>query len=515
MKSAVSKLREAAARLRRFEPNPVLVKELRQAVRNRLVASALMFFLVALFLVGLGMMISEVGGYEDKYTRLGYQMFQAFFWILAGISAMFVPYYVGGRMVSERDVSNLDLLYTTALTPGQIIRGKFMAGAYLALLFLSVCMPFMVFTVLLRGVDLPRIFSSLAFLYLFVCTAVMAALFVSSLPAGKALKIAFAVLFVWFGLGTFTPYVVMSMVGMSSGSGTGSTGWLETITLIVSGVGFFGLLYVLAVVLISPIAANRALPVRAYATGLWLVLGGLSIIWMLRESSSAMLVPWAVGTYLLMIPGLLVIISQRDRLSWRVRMSIPTSEAKRALAFLFYNGAAGGLLWAACILSVTFIVLFLCSLLVPPGPGTWLDGQLPTLYRRWGSVLAYTFAYVLTGLFIHRRFTPQLTPKLAGIFAVCVYMAAVLVPYLGLLVVHGLRWDVLDVWVPGNIMDALFCEKPGHVDRHLVLSLVWLVTALVLNLGWFVRQAREFRHGVPSVDRVTAPAPPIIKQPAA
>lgn len=351
-------LQSWAASLRHFELNPVLVKELRQAVRNRLVTTALLFFMLGLFGVGLGMMLTELDESTEKYTRLGYGLFQAFFWILAGISTLFVPFYVGWRMITERDVSNLDLLYTTALTPGQIIRGKFLAGAYLALLFISVCLPFMLFAYLLRGVDLPAIFTSLLGLYLMVCAAVMGALFVCGLPVGRAFKIGLAVIFVWNGLGMLVPYSAVYMTDVFSGGGTGVPGWLSTITWVLPAVGFFGLMYVLAVAQISPIAANRALPVRAYCTGLWLVLGCLSIVWMLYGHTSSVLVPWALGTHALMVPGLLIIISQHDRLSWRVRMSIPTGKVKRALAFLFYNGVTGGLVWAALILGTTFMVLF-------------------------------------------------------------------------------------------------------------------------------------------------------------
>lgn len=152
---------------------------------------------------------------------------------------------------------------------------------------------------------------------------------------------------------------------------------------------------------------------------------------------------------------------------------------------------------------------------MPPGPGTWLDAQLPTFFPRWGAALGYTFAYVLTGLLIHRRLTPQLTPKMAAIFAVGVYFATVMLPYLGLLLVYGLQWGAFDVLIPGSIMNALSCKETGEVNLHVVFSLVWLTGVVILNLPWFVHQVREFKHEVPQLQPVQMPAPPVIRQPGA
>ena len=85
-------------------------------------------------------------------------MFTAFMVILAGASIFFIPLYTGVRVAAERQENNPDLLYVTTLSPARIIFGKFLCSAYLVLLFFSACMPFMAFTNLLRGMDLPTVF---------------------------------------------------------------------------------------------------------------------------------------------------------------------------------------------------------------------------------------------------------------------------------------------------------------------------------------------------------------------
>ena len=80
-----------------------------------------------------------------------------------------MPLYAGIRLSLERNDSNLDLLYITTIRPGAIVRGKYFASLALTLLIFSACMPFIVFTYLLRGVNLVSIFWILLFGFL-ACT---------------------------------------------------------------------------------------------------------------------------------------------------------------------------------------------------------------------------------------------------------------------------------------------------------------------------------------------------------
>ena len=92
-------------------------------------------------------------------------------------------------MAAERQDNNPDLLYVTTLSPARIIFGKFLCSAYIVLLFFSACMPFMAFTNLLRGVDLPTVFFILAFLFLVICLANMIAIFLACLPMSRPFRI--------------------------------------------------------------------------------------------------------------------------------------------------------------------------------------------------------------------------------------------------------------------------------------------------------------------------------------
>jgi hypothetical protein len=129
---------------RQWELNPILVKELRQAVRSWAVTGVLLLFLTALFIISLGFLVFQSFN-VDPDVQLGGQMFSWFSGILAVASVFFIPLYMGVRVAAERQENNPDLFYVSTLSPARIILGKFLCGAYMAVLFFSACMPFMAF----------------------------------------------------------------------------------------------------------------------------------------------------------------------------------------------------------------------------------------------------------------------------------------------------------------------------------------------------------------------------------
>ncbi|MEY2466613.1 MAG: hypothetical protein QOD03_1134, partial [Verrucomicrobiota bacterium] len=264
MTAAFSKFKSHLTNWREWELNPVVIKELRQSVRSWAVTGMLLLFLGIMFIAALIFLITQ--SFDNNSNQyLGSQIFHTFVVILTGASLIFIPLYVGIRLAAERQESNLDLLYISTLTPERIIRGKFLCGAYMAVLFFSACMPFMVFTNLLRGIDLPTIGFILICLFLAVCAAIQGAIFVACLPISRTFKILVSLI----GLGYLVPgifalvFFFFEMVGSGVGSMmTGSAFWAGFLTS--SSVVFGGvvLLYFISVALISPLSTNRALPLR-------------------------------------------------------------------------------------------------------------------------------------------------------------------------------------------------------------------------------------------------------------
>ena len=492
--------------------NPVVVKELRQAVRSWAVTGTLLLFLLVLFCAAVIFFVTQSFD-PSANQRMGAQIFSTFSVILTGASLLFIPLYIGVRVAAERQESDLDLLYISTLSPAKIIRGKFFCGAYVAILFFSGCMPFMTFTNLLRGVDLPSVFFVLLCLFLIVCCAVQVAIFLACLPISKILKILLglgaAIITFWLIAGL--TFVMSELMMQGVGSMMSNRGFWATFFTVASVIFAAALLlHFLSIALISPPSANRAMPVRIYMTIVWLISAAVSLSWVIHQADARFILPWASISFIVFSASLVVIVSNNDTLSVRVQWTVPERLPLRALAFVFYNGAAGGLVWAALILAATFFSMWLVLTSHPFANTLQGDDLMAALYS-CAAAICYAFDYALVGLFLHRKFLARRPAKLAGIFAVIVPAAWALLPVLFFFFLNRLSTRDLEHLQLGNVFNIFVVGLKPQKQEHLLFAAGWLVLMVALNFTWFARQVKNFqplRRAKPVPAAVEAP--PII-----
>jgi hypothetical protein len=503
MMAFAGRIKSHLVRWREWELNPIVIKELRQAVRSWTVTGMLLLFLAVLFVTSLGFLVSQSFG-VDANLGMGGSMFSAFMVILAGASIFFIPLYLGIRVALERQENNPDLFYISTLSPTRIILGKFLCGAYLVLLFFSACMPFMAFTNLLRGVDLPTVFFILAILFLVVCAANMAAIFLACLPTSRPFKFLLVLYAVIQSFGIIASLLGMSFMMLRAGVGAMMAErnfWISVATFLGIGLAATGLLFVLAVALITPPSANRALPTRLYLTSIWLLGGVVSVLWVVFTGHIQAVFAWTYPTFVVMVAALMVTISNSDQLSARVRRTIPPPGIRRMIAFIFYNGAAGGLIWAAAIFAATWFVTEQV-IKIPLRTGA-LSPAVDD--RHWFiTMTAYVFCYALAGLLIHRTFLPKRPPKLASILAVLLAAGWAMVPGTLLFFLNRLSWSSLEHLQLGNMFNLFVIRDDGQRLYHEYFALGWLLLMLALSAKWFLRQAKNFR---PEANSVPPPPP--------
>ena len=246
--------------------NPIVVKELRQAVQSRLVIAILLLFLLAnVFVVG-GFLLLSVGATSSDQS--GQELFQGLFVVLVTTCMIFVPLYAAVRLTMERNDSNIDLLFITTIAPAAIIRGKFWAAVALTALIYSTSLPYLTITYLLRGIDLPSIFFALGVAFLSTAVITMLAIFVGSVAGGMLLRILMVggLLFV----GGWTLYIAimggLSIAEMGLASiFDGPDGWTALGVCLLMGLAIWGLLYLLAVAAVS--AGRRIACFRSGCSG--------------------------------------------------------------------------------------------------------------------------------------------------------------------------------------------------------------------------------------------------------
>lgn len=471
--------------------NPIVVKELRQAVQGKFLIVILICFLcLQLLIMGLFLITDES---ISTSFNAGLNTFRVLQSILFGTCLLFVPAYTGIRLASERADANVDLLFITTLAPRSIIWGKFLAALVITVLLYSAGMPFMTFTYLLRGVDLPSVFILLALNFIVVAVSIQCAMFIGCIPANRVFKVILGVgwfviiIVIFFTLIaiTFAPDGLLD-AGMGSQLGSWKF-WRNALTVLVGGLSLIGICALLSAALISPVSTNRALPVRIFITAVWILSGASAAIWSIDVNDFNPIMVWAIVNTLLHSTGLFVAVSERERLGWRVRRTVPRRWVFRPLAFLFYSGAAGGVAWASLIITLT-VLSAVTWLTVFPHMGT---GDEMHRIAPLAILGLYAFSYALGASLIRRNFlADRVTGPHTWIIALVLLGVTTTIIPLSLFFVHG-KWEENSLVM--SPLGAFLFHESAVVPFSLAVSIFCAVVIGALNLPWFFRQFGNFR----------------------
>lgn len=466
--------------------NPIVVKELRQAVQSRFVIAALMT-LLSIQIIAIGIYLLTSGSSLFSFDA-GRDVFLILFAILQGIGMLFVPLYTAVRLAAERSDTNVDLLFITTIKPRSVIAGKMFAAITLTVLIYSACMPFMAFTYFLRGIDLPSIFISLGIGFVVVIACAQAAIFVALIPVNRAFKAIFALIgLIVFGIAYFT-----TMAGVSDIVARGAHRpdlWEGLIIVGIIVAFLIGLFFVMSVALIMPIASNRALPVRLFLTAAWLLTGAAALTNSLIEKESAPVTVWLVMFEIIFALALFVAVSERDRAGRRVLRSVPQSPVSRALSFFFFSGAASGLAWASAMIVLTLAVAWVWVKLFPSHTSA---GDLVNGAKWMGGMCLYFFCYALTGALLRRHLLSRIGTELTWLMAAILLGVGSIAPFLlGYIVFFNDQWwtEDLGAWWIGN---PFAWGNKGHRVLYASVAGVWAALVAAMNLHWFIERVRDF-----------------------
>jgi hypothetical protein len=497
---------ERAGILQRIDDgfNPIVVKELRQAVQGKFVAAVLIVLLI-IQLTAVGLIIINSRDISTAFDA-GRDAFMILQSIMLGICLLFVPAYTAFRLGSERSDSNVDLLFITTIRPRAIIGGKIFASLAITVLIFSACMPFMVFTYWLRGIDLPSIFVMLAFSFLIVVGAVHLATFIASIPANRVFKILLGVAGLCILPQMFVVSLTLSFSLLQSGVGSRLNSWefwgpASAVILIV--LTMIGLLFFMSVALITPISANRALPVRSYVMIVWLIGGIVGGIISYVDREDTAIIVWSIVSAAILFAGFFVSVSERDRLGSRVLRKIPRSGLRRLAAFLLFSGAASGVVWCLLMCALTLGVLLIWpnvsrtpgnlgwSLYVSTPVNSRLSDAIPWIV----GLGLYGFCYSMSAVLLRTTLLARwLSPKFTWLIGLVLLAFGSIVPFL---IGYLISFDS----APSNERIALtLLGNPFALDYHtpsrstfLIFASCWAAIVALLNIPWFQNQIGQFR----------------------
>lgn len=336
--------------------NPILLKELRQAVRSRFVSGALLVFLLALLVIVAVVLLVNQGravSNPSAIFSMGSGVAAGVYISLALVALLFLPAFTGIRLVFERNGEQLDLQYATTLEPARIIDGKMLACGAVFLQFAGVALPFLVLSFMLRGVNLGGVLLAFGFLAFATAWINYLALLVALLPLNRIWRALFGLALAGFLLQHVFLVIGFSMSVFLDGSlDMDKDFWTGCAFTTGGGIVLCAVLRVVAISFLMPPAANRARPIRACLTVFWVLWAFLTagLAWLNKDADIAY--AWIIPGTIIACFAIVMAASESPGYPRRIRREIPAGP-RRVLAFPFFSGAPSGVAWALGLAAVT------------------------------------------------------------------------------------------------------------------------------------------------------------------
>ncbi len=477
--------------------NPIAVKELRQAVRGKFVAVAVILSLFGQLLAVGFMAIANAFTSRSPTGEVqpgGPMTFMALYVVLFTICIFLIPAYSGFRMAAERSDANIDLLFITTIQPRTIVIGKLICIVALVVLLFSASLPFLVFSYVLRGIDLVTILVLLFVAFAVVISHSVLALFIGCLPASKPFKILLAAVFFFFTFLTYPPVMAIAAQAMRVGYGASVLTvrfWTGVFAFTATILAVDAILLIVTTAMLMPPVANRALPIRSTLAVMWAVTYGVAALFTLVNGTDGVLNTWAAGAIVVISLVLLSAIGERESWAPRVARVIPTNPLRRAIAFVFFSGAGGGILWALLFYAATIALYALTHV----GSNS---------IRELADAALCMMAYALTAALIRRKWLTRIPPRVTWAIALVLFLILAIVPALVAFLLDaetGFSGYVSIATIANPFPNRM--RSDGAKDVRTAVLMFWCLVELTLNAPWIAQQFgrfRRFRTAEPEID---------------
>jgi hypothetical protein len=475
--------------------NPILVREVQQAVKGRL------FVLTVWGALTIAVAIAAViASHYEPGGRSGRDAFHAGFATLMPLLVFVVPMQAYQSMRLEMRAGIVEQLLLSRLRPMHILLGKLQAAMVQFVVYVAVLAPLLATSYLLRGVDVPTIAISLFFAALACATATAFA--VSS--AAQAVLQGFqtiANLATAFGLGM----AAFSCVGVvASGEYSSMVGWLLRASEFWAVISAILLVAAVACTLSLLIARsflvhafeNKATPFRV----LLFVLPVLAFGWVrlfLAPRNWQYAIP--VLTYVLLLVGMvfgLMMVTEQAELSPRLRAHAPRTRLGGLFAAPFLPGRDRGM---SCVALFVAVLAGFAALVWPATSSydTSLALHLGVL------TLAYAAAWLALGRWLRGFLPAGLQGNHVARFVVpALFFVGMLLPTLFDVFARGR----VDQWHVGHVLNPFWTISEVCLGHQL-----WepaRTTALLVIGGVALLQLPVFARGVREVWAAGSSRPP-------
>jgi hypothetical protein len=448
--------------------NPVMVRELRQVSRGKLLVGMLTLFLIIALLI-VTTMIDQERRWPDRSGTNGAVLVTSITILLGFITHLIIPLSFCWKMVQERREERLDLLYVTAMSPGAVIRGKLTAAAVMIGFFVITALPLASFGFFLGGVDLRDVTFSMM-VHFSTALALTSLLIALACILPRQLLIALIAV-----VGLMLLQLVFGLMRAFSATSSSGTDLLTTtigpIGLALAATGGFA---VLSTAAITSERANRALPVRIYFTAAWLVIWTIGFF-LIKNSDFTKL--WAVAGLVIGIFGYVAAIRERELPGRRLQNTIPRNPVLRLAAFPFFSGSVNGIVWATGMCALATLAFA-------------LSREEPAYFV---AITCYALAYCMTAQGIYKTLFQHM-PR-GAVWSLLILMAVLflLAPIL-IIVVTGADFDRgREIANYVHLVSPLSLTNDNTKESALLISIAWALIASLAQVSWMIRGILAFK----------------------
>lgn len=488
-----------------MEANPILVYELRQCMRNRSVIVAILLYLTAMAGATAAATVGEIrlvslcdnlfafllsfsfGSSGSPNRELVYFLFLLHYLFSTAVLIGFGAF----KTYSERKSG--DLLYSTELSPGRIVRGKILLGLVVCLLFGSMTLPFLSVAWLGRGVDIVDLLVHFLLVFYLIMLHYMGTL---AMFSGALKRSGFiARIFPW-GIGQFLLFFLSLSIILEDVHN--ALELLPAVSLCFLALCLLAGLF--AAAQFAPESSNRMFGVRlGLSITLFFLVVGLFIRVLIAGYDHAddslwtalFLLPLYVLCYL--VPYLfLVFICERGDGTDRMRRGIPRSGWRRIAAFPFYTGVAGAMTWS--VGTIVAGLLFLWLLDCCSGNTISTAPDYDPLYGMLAFLLLF-FDYCATSLLFCRLFLRRRLQRHWYWIPVCVLIGGIIS------ITFVVSW--FPYWMDelnDFFESAFYLPYPWPIDDkeavawQYMIGEIWLALLVLLGSPWILRSFRRFKR---------------------
>lgn len=454
--------------------NPILVKEIRQALRSRYFRGSYVITLLIATLLGTIVLLPN-----RHRLDVGEGFFAAIYACLVFAVMGLVPFqaFLSVGITWERE--QLDALNLTDLRPSQIVRGRLWSSLVQGGLIVIALLPFLALSYLLPGTD----------------PLGMALCLVMTLAAG-AMLVCVALAMSWLSTNRLGRVLLLAVLGMllmsfcwaafmsgvevidSASDFQRPEGRFAIVMFLSMFASVGGLCLVGATARISHPEENRSTGMRLFILGVLAISAFIpyAVIWYLSPASETVIVTVVVTLFGLMLPMSLV-VTEPERLGRRVQRQVPRNSLVALLLHPLFPGGGSGALFVILAVSA-YIFLFI---VLPPHENYIQVEYTESLIVVW----AYTLAALLFPSAVSSLWTRSATGRTLAVFFIPLSILFVL----GAPILIGLILDI-ESWGnnrhPGNpswVLQDIHRRDAIYSN----VAIVWAMLGALINVPRIVK----------------------------